>query len=135
MVNGLTPNYRNNLVPHMIGNSCSYNLRNLNNLRNIACRTCLYNSSFLPTVIIDWNSLPDDIKNAESLPNFVRGDFTFMAIRKIMHARLRNRCSSLNDHLYLKNVVDSPLCRCGAVESTKHFIFWNVHSIITREMI
>ena len=70
MVNGLPPYYINSLVPPTIGDSCSYNLRNPNNLRNIACRTCLYSSSFLPTVINDRNSLPDDIKNAESLSSF-----------------------------------------------------------------
>ena len=40
---------------------------------------------------------------------------------QIIHARLRNRCSFLKQHLHLKNMVDSPLCRCCAVESTKHF--------------
>ena len=106
MVNGLIPNYLNSLVPPTIGDTCSYNLRNTNNLRNIACRTCLYSSSFLPTVINDWNSLPDDIKNAESLLSFkyhlnldkpCPRKLYFYGDRKIqiIHARLRNRCSSL----------------------------------------
>ena len=46
MVNGLTLNYLNSLVPPTIGDTFSYNLRNTNNLRNIACKTCLYSSSF-----------------------------------------------------------------------------------------
>ena len=132
MVNRLIPNYLHSLVPPRIGNSCSYNLRNPNNLRNIACRTCLYSSSFLPTVINDWNSLPDDIKNAESLSSFKyhinlgnpcpRGLYFYGDKEiQIIHARLRSKRSSLKEHLHLKNVVDSPLCRCGAVESTKHF--------------
>ena len=40
---------------------------------------------------------------------------------QVIHARLRNRCSSLNEHLYLKHLVESALCRCGYVESTRHY--------------
>ena len=40
-------------------------------------------------------------------------------------------CSSLNPHLYSKNIVDSPLCQCGAIETTKHYLLYcplyNVH--------
>ena len=67
MVNGLSPNYLNILVLPTIGNLATYNLRRPYNLRTIACRTSLYNNSFLPSVINDWNSLPEEIKNAVSL--------------------------------------------------------------------
>ena len=119
MVNGLAPNYLNTLVPSTVGNSCSYNLRRPNNLRNITCRTSLYSASFLPSVINDWNSLADDTKNAESLTAFkyrLNMDkpcprrLYFFGERKIqvIHARLRNRCSSLNEHLYLKKTSGIP---------------------------
>ena len=42
---------------------------------------------------------------------------------QIYHARLRTNCSSLNQHLFSKNIIDSPLCACGAVEDTTHFLF------------
>ena len=32
---------------------------------------------------------------------------------QILHARLRLECSSLNHHLYRKNLVESPLCACS----------------------
>ena len=41
---------------------------------------------------------------------------------QILHARLRLECSSLNHHLYKKNLVDSSLCACGAPETTFHFL-------------
>ena len=41
---------------------------------------------------------------------------------KIYHARLRTQRSSLNHHLYLKNIIASPLCECGAVETTIHYL-------------
>ena len=70
MVNGLSLSYLNALVPSTIGNSITYNLRRQNNLKTIACKTSLYKNSILPSVINDWNSLPDEIKNAESLTSF-----------------------------------------------------------------
>ena len=133
MVNGLSPSYLNALVPSMIGNSTTYNLGRPNNLKTIAYKTSLlYKNSFLPSVINVWNSLPDEIKNAESLTSFnyhlnldkrAPRPLYFFGERKIqiIHARLRNRCSSLNQHLFLKNLVQSPLCRCGSIESTEHY--------------
>ena len=132
MVNVLSPSCLNILVPSTIGNSTTYNLRRPNNLRTIACKTSLYNNSFLPSLINDWNSLPDEIKNAESLTSFKYHlnldkpsprPLYFFCERKvqIIHARLRNRGSSLNHHMFLKNLVQSPRCRCGSVESTEHY--------------
>ena len=40
---------------------------------------------------------------------------------QIHHTRLRLNCSSLYQHLFLKNTTDNPHCECGAVEDTKHF--------------
>ena len=42
---------------------------------------------------------------------------------QIYHARLRTHCSSFNEHLFTKNIVDSPLCVCGKVENTHHYLF------------
>ena len=39
----------------------------------------------------------------------------------IIHARLRNKCSGLNQHLYRKNVAPSPLCDCDLVELNERF--------------
>ena len=33
------------------------------------------------------------------------------------------KCSSLNNHLYMRNIVNSPLCRCGNIETNSHFKF------------
>ena len=43
---------------------------------------------------------------------------------QIVHARLRMECSSLRHHLYLKNIEPNPLCTCGEVESTSHFLLY-----------
>ena len=36
--------------------------------------------------------------------------------------RLRLECSSLNSHLFKKNIVESPQCSCGAAETSKHYL-------------
>ena len=32
-------------------------------------------------------------------------------------------CSSLKHHLFIRNIVDSPLCVCGALETNQHYFF------------
>ena len=40
--------------------------------------------------------------------------------------KLRTACSSLNHHLFLNNVVDSPNCSChqGVPETNSHYLFY-----------
>ena len=114
MIYRLAPNFLNNLIPPTVGSSSTYNLRRSNNLRTIACRTSLYSNSFFPSVINDWNDLRDEIRNAESLSSFdyrlnldkpIPNKLFIFGDRKmqVIHARLRNRRSSLNEHLLIIN--------------------------------
>ena len=32
-------------------------------------------------------------------------------------------CSALHHHLFSKNIIGSPLCICGVVEDTDHYLF------------
>ena len=41
----------------------------------------------------------------------------------MLHTRLRTNCSGLNNDLFLKNIVESPLCQCGRIENEYHYIF------------
>ena len=72
MVNGLVPNYLHSLVPTTIGSNSTYNLRNTNDLSNIASKTNLYMKSFLPSTIKAWNSLPQSTMKTDSLSSFKR---------------------------------------------------------------
>ena len=49
--------------------------------------------------------------------------YTGSRLGQILHSRLRMQCSSLCQHLYRKNIVDSPNCICGSTESTTHYLF------------
>ena len=44
-------------------------------------------------------------------------------LTQIVHARLRMRSSSLNEHLYAKNSIDNSTCLCGEIESTYYHLF------------
>ena len=53
---------------------------------------------------------------------------------QILHIRLRTNCSVLNYDLNLKNIIDSPLCRCNNIE-TVNISFSTVLSTITIELL
>ena len=47
----------------------------------------------------------------------------------VIHARLRNNCSSLNNDLFRNHVRDNPLCEwCGVMDDATHssFIVFNI---------
>ena len=121
------------LVPPTVGNNTIYSLRNATNIQTIHARSQLYYNSFLPSVIRDWNSLPMDTRNANSLRSFkykLNTDIKLPPVYfndgtrhgQIYHSRLRTGCSSLNSHLYAKHLIDCPLCICGEVEDTNHYL-------------
>ena len=47
-------------------------------------------------------------------------------IGQIRHMRLRTECSSINHHLFLKNIADSPNCSChqGVPETNSQYLFY-----------
>ena len=124
MTNELCPQYLNTLVPARVGDNVNYSLRNASNISRIKCKTKLYSESFLPSVIKEWNSLPQDVRNTDSVGCFKRKlnknvrkipTFYFSGHRneQILLTRLRTECSHLNEHLLNRNVIDSPYCICG----------------------
>ena len=67
IMNGLTLNYLSDLLPPLVHETTSYNLRNSN---HIQANTNLFFNSFIPSTIRAWNSLSDDIKSASSVVSF-----------------------------------------------------------------
>ena len=133
MQNDLSPDYLSSLVPSSIGNTTTYSLRNINDLNTIRANSQLYYNSFLPSVIRQWNELPEVIRQQPSITSFknrLNTDlinppkyyFDGNRLGQIYHARLRTNCSALKHHLFTKNIVESPFCDCGLVEDTNHFL-------------
>lgn len=85
-------------------------------------------------MIREWNELSEVTRNLPSIATFkhdLNSDivevpsyyFDGKRLGQIYHVRLRTNCSALNQHLFAKNIIDSPLCVCRAVEDTNHFLF------------
>ena len=136
MNHNLTPLYLTSLVPESVGNVSRYNLRNANNLQGINTRTAQYQQSFLPSTIREWNELPNEAKECNSVNSFKyylnknrehTPKYFYTGNRKaqILHTRLRTNCSSLNLDLFLKNIADTPHCNCGtgSIEDQQHYFF------------
>ena len=134
MQNGLSPDYLTSLVPATVGSTSSYPLRNASNLQTIHANSQVYYNSFLPSVVRDWNELPEQTRNSPSLNSFKKSINvnistppryynTGKLLGQIYHARLRTSCSSLRQHLFSKNIIDSPQCVCGSIEDTHHYLF------------
>ena len=120
MNNSLSPTYLSDLVPATIDSSSNYNLRNSNNIHLVNAHTALYYNSFLPPVVRDWNNIPDDLRNVDSVVAFKNGLSRDKPIvpkhylfgnrkEQILYTRLRTNCSVLNYDLYMKNIIDSSL--------------------------
>ncbi|MCG8113232.1 MAG: reverse transcriptase domain-containing protein, partial [Candidatus Thiodiazotropha taylori] len=134
ILNGLTPSYLHDLLPPLVRDTTTYNLRNSNHFQNFRSHTNLFLNSFFPATIRAWNDLPDEVREVTSVAAFksrLNRDLnkpppyynTGTRIGQILQARLRLGCSSLNADLYRKNIVPSPSCACGGFESAYHFFF------------
>ena len=146
MVNALSSEYLVSLVPPAVGSLTPYPLCNATNIQTIHSAFQSYYNSFLPSVIRAWNDLSEEVRNSATISTFKcklnsniksppKYYFHGTQIGQIYHARLRTNCSSLNQHLFSKNIVNSPLCRCVAIEDTQHFLFvCNRYNDLRREL-
>ena len=67
MKNGLCPDYLASLVPATVGSASTYPLRNSADLPTTYTNSRLYYTSFLPSVVVDWNKLQKQSRNSPSL--------------------------------------------------------------------
>ena len=140
IVNNLSPNYFQNLIPNIPTpeTPVNYNTRRRFDLPHFRARTDIFDKSFFPSATRLWNLLPFDIRNSPTLSQFKSNLISKSCILvkhpsllnlgkryyAILHARLRMGRSQLNEHLYKIGIKDSPLCSCGqGVEDVWHFFF------------
>ena len=133
MVKGHAPSYLQFIVPPTVQQVSQRNLRNNQNLTVPRARTNLYNNSFIPLATREWNLLPLEVKNCNSLYSFKRflnrnmksiPKYYYIGDRKsqILHTRLRLQCSSLNADLFKNHILDHDKCACGQIENAEHFL-------------
>ena len=133
MDHNLAPGYLCDLLPPHVGDTSNYPLRNADNYTQVHASTAVYGSSFLPSTIREWNKLPIDHRNVETLSAFktslinrnIKIPKYFLygnRLEQKMHTRLRTECSALNYYLYRRNLIPSPNCVCGAIENNNHYL-------------
>ena len=139
MYNKLTPAYLYNLVPRDVAFTTGRLLRNRANLRQIKFSTRRFGESFLPSAIRLWNTLPCDVRDCTSLPQFKAKLKTLLLpvdktppyflsgkrFPNICHTQLRFGCSTLNAHLHNSNIIPDASCSClHTREDTIHFFLY-----------
>ena len=135
MVNNTTPSFLSDLVPLQVRDVSRYPLRNANDFIGITSRTNTYNHSFIPDTARKWNSLDINVRTLPTLSRFrsaIKSSIEFPPLHfkhqqtdrpaQIYHTRLRLGCSSLNHDLFRRNLVPSPRCSCGQVETIEHYL-------------
>ena len=70
MQHDLTPLYLSFLVPPSVSETTRYNLRNADDYTTINCRTQLYYTSIVSSVVREWNGLPGAVKQISLLHSF-----------------------------------------------------------------
>ena len=70
MFNQLTPVYLSSLIPQQVNAISHHNLWNSNDIHTIRSNTSLYHNSFLPSTLRQWNSLPVEVRQLNTLSSF-----------------------------------------------------------------
>ena len=142
--NGIVTSYIHDLIPPLVSEISNYPLRNNRNISVPFNRTNISQKSCIPSSIRLWNSLEDDLNNLSTLQTFkkhITSSFNNSCVPShftkgnryisMLHARLRNNCSNLNNDLFRNHLRDYPLCDlCGMKKtpSTTSFIVESLQS-------
>ena len=99
-------------------------------------RTTTFSKSCIPSAINKWNNLEAPVRECDSYDSFC-ATLKMQSLNKIpnyflggkgkfsvLHARLRNSCSSLNQGLYDNHLRHDPICTClRGTETAEHYFF------------
>ena len=136
-VNGMVPSYISDLIPPTVANVSQYELRNSGNISRIRTRTSTFSKSCIPSAINEWNNLQAPFRQCESFNSFCYmlktnyqhniPEYFNDGKRKfsIIHARIRNFCSNLNQDLFDNHLRIDPTCNCQrGAETAEHDFFY-----------
>ena len=139
IVNNQSPSYLFDYIP---STDRIYNTRNAADVPWIKSKHNFFKNSYIPSTIIEWNKLDQDIRNAESYalfrklvlgfirpgPNNIFNVHNKKDIKLL--TRLRIGFIHLKEQKFRHNSVDArnPLCSCGNfLESATHFFVQCTH--------
>ena len=133
MVKGMAPRYLIDCLPPLVSSLNPYHRRNPLERSVPFCRTELFKQSFFPSTTCAWNNLSDVHKEANSVAQFKRFlSLTDISVPKlyynsnrfveIIHCKIRNEISDLNNDLFKRHLKTDGMCACGlGLENSKHY--------------
>ena len=75
-----------------------------------------------PSSTADTSKLQQKYFQTKTVPSYFSFGDRYLSV---LHARLRNKCSSLNSDLFKSNLVPSASCSCGYKnECSEHFLLY-----------
>ena len=132
----MVPSYISDIIPPTVANVSRYELRNSETISRITVRTSTFSKSCIPSAINEWNNLQASFRDCDSYNSFCYTlkmqslnkilNYFFDGKRKfsILHARLHNFCSNLNQDLFDNHLRDDPICSClRGTETADHYFF------------
>ena len=137
IINGLLPVYRQSYISYCGEGVYRTRSANQKNLRQFSTRTKIFESSFFPYCIKEWNHLSEELRKIKSTVQFKTKILSFIrpkenSIFKIhdingikLLNRLRLHFSHLNEHKFRHNFRDTidPMCSCGLEpETALHYL-------------
>ena len=127
----MVPTYIADLIPPLVRDVSGYSLRNKNIYSTPFTRTNVSPRSSLPSAIRMWNNLDEGLKNQPTISSFKNNLKLLLStphLEKIhlsvLHSRIRNHCSNLNNDLFNNHLRDNPLCIWfNETEDDEHYFF------------
>ena len=132
----IVPDYISDLIPPLVSEVSNYPLRNANDFTTPRTRTETLRKSCIPSSVALWNSLDSSVRDIDSFKRFKNTLKTSLFPKiptslskgnryvSVIHCRIRNGCSNLNNDLFRNHLHVSPLCSCGnGNETADHFFF------------
>ena len=133
IIKNQSPKYLFELIPTV---RQAYMTRHKNSVPLFNVKHDYFKNSFFPSTVIEWNKLDSNIRNSESLALFKKRILTF--IRPFTNStfqydkpkglklitRLRIGLSQLRLRKFKHSFQDTlhPICNCGTVETTVHYL-------------
>ena len=130
------PSYITSLMPHSRLRDTNRSLRNANHHSQPRARTTKHQRTFFSLTGKQWNSLPNSIKEL-SYKDFKSNITERMCTNKpplyysygtrtlnTLHTRIRLNMTTLNEHKYKIQKIETPKCECGhPQENVTHYLF------------
>ena len=128
----MVPSYIVDLLPPLVNEVSGYPLRNNNNVSasfprtNVSLKN-LYTSIYqnvelsknLPTTTSFKHQLQSTTFPKIQVPSYFAWGNRYLSV---LHARLVNNCSNLNNDLFINHLCERPFCSwCNVIEDVKHY--------------